>query len=65
MANSDNKVTSLVHAPRSGPNASGGNGNGGLTDFRLAQLEKRMDIVEHLLQQLAVLCWKMDTKLDE
>lgn len=48
------------------PGGSGtGGGNGGLTRHRLSELERRMGTLEGKVDDLAVTCAEIKTKLDE
>ncbi len=51
--------------PPGAPSTSGGNGNGGLTRYRLNELERRMGVLEGKVDELVTRCARIEARLDE
>ena len=45
--------------------SGGGNGNGGLTRYRIGELERRMGVLEDRVHEIGNTCTRIETKLDE
>lgn len=51
--------------PPGGSGTGGRNGNGGLTRYRLDEVERRMGTLEGEVRELVATCTRIETRLDE
>ena len=51
--------------PRGQPSNGNGGGNGGLVNYRLSELERRMEKLEDVVSSINDICIQMNEKLDE
>ena len=65
MARRPLQAVDAAEDPPGGSGTGGRNGNGGLTRYRLDEVERRMGTLEGEVRELVTTCTRIETKLDE